>query len=337
MKKDRGYEVLRFQGDLGSPTSALKNNHVLIDVTASAASQSTPSPVSRTTATTTFSFVIVVGGGLRLGDGSSNGSDDEVRWLQLVVLQLPLAEKVLGSIDLFRHILGRLPTKILLRLKCVSKYWLSLISDKEFRHMHTLHGYHDQHHRPPPSLIISSYNYENILLPLTTGAMTLPAHSLDLSFLNHGPVRVVRSCNGLLLCGDEHDHHFVCNPITKEFISLPQYLHVIPWCVYLAFEPSRSPNFQVVSTKNVWIVPNKLKPDSPIPNPPFFCRCVVYSSETGSWSELIEIPITKPISPSAGVYCNGGIHWCGGCPEFHMFLHFETLRLKLIENTFPNY
>ncbi|KAK9925456.1 hypothetical protein M0R45_033780 [Rubus argutus] len=60
-----------------------------------------------------------------------------------------LAETVANTEDLLTEILVRVPAKPLVRFKCVSKHWFSIISDPKFCHRHTL-----RNPNPPVSAVI---------------------------------------------------------------------------------------------------------------------------------------------------------------------------------------
>ncbi|XP_061372535.1 F-box protein At5g07610-like [Gastrolobium bilobum] len=207
------------------------------------------------------------------------------------------AEEVAGSIDTLGEILLRLPAKPLLRFKCVSKQWLALISDPRFCYSHTLH------HQTPSALLLpdmcSPAPLSHLhIVPLTT---TPTVRVLNLNFLDHPEVSVVRSCNGLLLCHG-CSSYFVCNPTTRKFVALnfpnQQFRNQVS-ALYLAFDPLRSPHFQVLSIRVLG-------------SQNFQALCVFneYSSRTRSWCDPgVSFIAQSKVIPGAGVYCNRAIHW----------------------------
>ncbi|KAF9609940.1 hypothetical protein IFM89_019343 [Coptis chinensis] len=117
--------------------------------------------------------------------------------------------------ELILEILIRAHAKTLFRSKCVCKNWQSLISDQSF-----INRYIKRSKSLPPALTGFFYR---------TGFKFL-------SEIN-GSVYVVDSNNGLLLCAKKPklsrlDYvsstpicYFVCNPVTKQWVSLPETKH----------------------------------------------------------------------------------------------------------------
>ncbi|THF96020.1 hypothetical protein TEA_027285 [Camellia sinensis var. sinensis] len=83
-------------------------------------------------------------------------------------LQDSLAVEVISNVDLLSEILLRVPTKSLIRFKCVSKHWLSLISDSQFSSNHT--------RRTNISVISGLYFYSNWMLK-DVNSVSLQSHS----------------------------------------------------------------------------------------------------------------------------------------------------------------
>uniref|UniRef100_A0A1S4B203 F-box/kelch-repeat protein At3g06240-like n=1 Tax=Nicotiana tabacum TaxID=4097 RepID=A0A1S4B203_TOBAC len=89
-------------------------------------------------------------------------------------------------IELITEILSRLPVKSLLRFRCVSKYWLSLISSPEFAYTH-----------------------------LGIAANSYPVKK------PRGYVRIVGSVNGLVCLVIEEKYFLLWNPSIRKFKKLP--------------------------------------------------------------------------------------------------------------------
>lgn len=93
--------------------------------------------------------------------------------------------------------------------------------------------------------------------------------------------------------------HYIYNPTTKQFTTLPPPLHgrddsqVLG--VSLAFDPSESPVYKVVAC---------------IRNCDDQYQILIYSSETGPW-RASGAPFTaaNSVDFQSGVYWNGGMHW----------------------------
>ncbi|XP_050385652.1 F-box protein At5g07610-like [Argentina anserina] len=219
------------------------------------------------------------------------------------------AEAIANVEDILTEILVLVPARSLIRFKCVSKHWYSLISHPKFRHRHTLQN-------PSPNISAFFYGYE--IEKQSFGSFRLGTHGklsgnpfIGLSGLG---LEVLQSCNGLFLCvpnlkisvfefGAEpsHDPIYVINPTTNEFLALSSPKGRVAFCIRyaLAFDPSKSSHYKVV------------------------CLCQyhieIYSSETRTWRLLeISFPSSNYMqnlssgilgTMESGVYCNGAIHW----------------------------
>ncbi|XP_057438759.1 F-box protein At5g07610-like [Lotus japonicus] len=223
------------------------------------------------------------------------------------------ATEVLGNVDLLWEILIRLPLKPLIQSKCVSKRWLTLISDQRFRDAHSIH----QHRRYPTSLIFSNmYDKPSQILSFTTATIVPKLRVLELNFPNeHDEVIVVRSCNGRLLCRGYGPNYFIYNPISGNLTTLT------PWRpesksidFYLAFDPCISPDYKVISVAQL--------------NSPLHWIFNVYSFKTGLQIGP-DVPIEIPFEVIAtdGVYCSGAIYWCCGS-DFSVYFDVDTQTLK---------
>ncbi|KAF7147743.1 hypothetical protein RHSIM_Rhsim03G0248900 [Rhododendron simsii] len=211
-------------------------------------------------------------------------------------------EVVVSNEDLLPEILFLVPVKPLLKFKCVSKQWYSLITDSKFASNHSRRN-------PSSSLISGIYFYDK---PLALNSVSLHGHlSLPtLAFLD--PVRkgsesrVVDSCNGLMMFSNGGGmHYIVCNPTTQKYITLPEpgrsttYRSVGgQFGAYLAFDPLKSLYYKVLLISHHSGV--KESSDSYLIH--------IYSSKTASWKE---IHAKAPLGGSyyCRVFWNGAIHW----------------------------
>ncbi|KAF7820560.1 F-box protein [Senna tora] len=218
------------------------------------------------------------------------------------------AEAVGENDDLLTEILLRVPAKPLVRFKCVSKRWLSLISHSNFCRRHTLRHPSSKVSgiflRRTPGRAQSGFQF----LSLTSTHSASPFTSLDFA---HDPsgVKILQSCNGLLLCSSlgkfgTPRRYFVYNPTTRLFSALPQSYPLIEksisiFGVNLAFDPSRSPYYTVVCVRSTV-------------ESCYFYQIMVYSSESesGGW-RLSGSPFNAPYDMAFGdgVYWKGAIHW----------------------------
>ncbi|PRQ31950.1 putative F-box domain-containing protein [Rosa chinensis] len=219
------------------------------------------------------------------------------------------AETVANIEELLQQILVRLPALSVLRFKCVSKHWLSLISTPQFCHLHTL-----QNPNPKISGFFASSTYCSTFIPLQNqSGTTNPFNALNDFVHADDPdtlgLDILQSCNGLFLCrhrvvpflchhrvADLRKRHpvYVVNPTTNQFsvLSSPR-VGKDPFFIRyaLAFDPSKSPHYKVVCLDDHQID--------------------IYSSETRAW-KLLETSFKTEdwgSSREGGVYCNGAVHW----------------------------
>ncbi|KAL2232795.1 F-box protein At5g07610-like [Sesamum indicum] len=242
------------------------------------------------------------------------------------------AEIVAANEDLLTEILLRLPTKSLLRFKCVSIQWLNLISSPYFARNHSLQN-------PNPSTSgLFLYQYPSLLYltlavePNVTSRPSFgPVPILD--FLRITPfasnLTIFSSCNGLLLCllvspPSWHDTdviYFVSNPTTKKSSPLPslQMLAERPIVTMdLAFDPRESPHYKVICFRHC----------NPPDGPEFEIQ--IFSSETGSW-KICQGPFLNIragiLFRGRGVYWNKRIHYLDstGGGSFYFKVEEESL------------
>ncbi|PRQ37026.1 putative F-box domain-containing protein [Rosa chinensis] len=217
---------------------------------------------------------------------------------------LPPAEAVSGNQDLITDILLRLPVKSLLRFKCVSKQWLSLISDPRF----------SRNYRSLASASILLCGTTELIDHVSCGRRNSEPPFTSLGFIDDSAgTKILQSCNGLMLCCSffkmgKSCNYYICNPSTRQFLMLPP--PNAKGCdestttlgVYLAFDPSKSPHYQVVCVRNCSSSSAAAANDH--------YQIEIYSSETLSW-RLSGSPFSVPFDMvfDNGVFWNGTIHW----------------------------
>ncbi|XP_050373134.1 F-box protein At5g07610-like [Argentina anserina] len=240
------------------------------------------------------------------------------------------AEIVANIEELLRQILISTPALSLIRFKCVSKHWLSLISDPDFRCCHNL-----QNPNPSISAFFSPRTKQGTINSVGISAGN-PFKGLTSSATR---LRILQSCNGLFLCSVEaseeetnsHPRVYVVNPTTNEFraISAPSLMNKEQICDMfvrygLVFDPSESPHYTVVC----------------VSHDKNFDEChqiEIYSSETGTWGRSFEIPFNEDEegwhlddgSREGAVYCNGAIHWIRDKRREDHFPFFEVEIAKM--------
>ncbi|EOY26580.1 F-box family protein [Theobroma cacao] len=212
--------------------------------------------------------------------------------------------------DLITDILCRLPVKTLLRFKCVSKPWGSLIDDSDFVKIH-LHQ----------SLKTST----NIKLFLDNCVENdNEAYAVDFDSLcnlvqfprpftaeaNKYQSRIFGSCNGLLAVYHRQEGIALWNPSTRKYHYLPTLgdditmdHDILPGCGYdkntilgFGYDVSNS-DYKVVKmfrskTQNCF-------------------KVMIYSLKANSWRRIKDCPYDIFTNYNDGAYVNGSLHWVG--------------------------
>ncbi|XP_024155859.1 uncharacterized protein LOC112163839 [Rosa chinensis] len=123
------------------------------------------------------------------------------------------------------EILCRLPCKYVVRCKCLSKHWLTLISDSDpyfVSRFQCLQGPDER------TLLFSATQKDRFTMNELSGLKTLgsfrPSFQPNDHQSNLEPI-VVATCNDLVLCCKTpiciRRNYFICNPYTRQFVSLP--------------------------------------------------------------------------------------------------------------------
>ncbi|XP_071729031.1 F-box protein At5g07610-like [Rutidosis leptorrhynchoides] len=208
---------------------------------------------------------------------------------------------------LLTEILHRLPAVSILRFRSVSKHWYSLLSRLYNKlcvspHVHGL--FYGDFYVP--------YDVNN-----NNNNPNPPFLSLDF-YPDPRGIKIVQSCNGLLLCCSEQGSYdtriyYVFNPTTKQFDVIPSVkeisLEVIPF-MGLVVHPADQGRYY----KLVCIYQNRSR-----------LHVQIYSSETKRWKISDETLDDVPIL-TCGVYRNGGMYWS---PNNNTIDSWYYLRWKL--------
>ncbi|KAJ0837536.1 hypothetical protein HanRHA438_Chr16g0779241 [Helianthus annuus] len=137
---------------------------------------------------------------------------------------------------------------------------------------------------------------------------TPPFRSLD-SYFDLPGVRIVQSCNGLLLCSThgpkgskDAPRYYVFNPTTKQLALIPPIcgglkVHKTIRFMGLAYHQTDCPHYKVVCV-------HRLEPGVDL------FQIQVYSSDTKKWEISCEsFCIGKPALFGHGVYWNRAVYW----------------------------
>ncbi|XP_022743820.1 F-box protein At5g07610-like [Durio zibethinus] len=193
----------------------------------------------------------------------------------------------------------RVPTKSLLRFKCVSKQWLCIISEPNFTLAHA--RCHQANGYLKPSALLLNNDYTR-----TPEFQVVPLNSE-----NHGSkgdtlrfCRLFSSadyCNSVVNDKDCGHRYFICNPTTRQFkrFSFPcREFEERLISVNLAFDPLLSPYYKIIAIREQEELSGE-----------FWIN--LYSSETDSWRFLGKnFHPPSGICFRTGVFFKGMVHWC---------------------------
>ncbi|XP_027174710.1 F-box protein At5g07610-like [Coffea eugenioides] len=224
----------------------------------------------------------------------------------------PSAVAVASEESLVTKILLKLPPKPLLRSQCVSKQWLSLISDPAFRRQHA----RAIRTHPTSDLLFFSPDSERneidliSLSPEGVDSVGNVSSPITDGILKRGDeIHSLHSCNGLLCMQIKLKNNrlqlIVYNPTTCKHRVIPWFSgdYNMPIFRYanIAFDPSKSDHYKLVCFG--------LDRDSDCNN----YRFLIYSSETGAWRVTEDAVGTLPVRYyyDRGVLWNGDFHWFG--------------------------
>ncbi|KAL3650396.1 hypothetical protein CASFOL_006799 [Castilleja foliolosa] len=225
--------------------------------------------------------------------------------------------------DLLTEILLRLPMKSLIRFKLVSKHWHSLITNPKFC------IFRNPNPNPAIGLFLHCSDFRsNPRIEYVPFSHVENPPFKKLKFANDpSGIRIVQSCNGLLLCSssrarDYNRIYYVYNPTTNKYTTLPKLGNVDGIStrskihgMSLAFDPTKSPHYKVVCVRGSLV------------SGEYHYQFEVYSSETGPWRKCGE-PFTAQVKFGNGVYWNGAIHWISHGRTVEA-MYFDTERRML--------
>lgn len=222
-----------------------------------------------------------------------------------------LIDEIVCNEDLLIEILLCVPVKSLIKFKCVSRSWRTLISDPKFCYNHSAKN-------PKVVSTILYYDCGKLMSLSLHGHRSSPNLSIsgEKTYLEH-------SSNGLILFswGYPRQEYSVCNLTTQEstIVPLPDSTYRKYQFSCLAFDPAKSPYYKIILIL--------------YPRDSGFYQIDIYFSETKSWKR-VDLPVTEngifPLIQKA--YWNGSIHWMSA-NDIH--LEFDVDKEKLVETPLP--
>lgn len=212
----------------------------------------------------------------------------------------PLVENLLPEIIF--EILSRLPVKSLLRFRCVSKSWRSLISQPEFVKAHLSRASMNPdytHHR----LLLKCFSRPDYALKSCSLYTVLQEHNdtaVDLDYplraSNSCALRIYGLCNGLVCIGIERIV-FLWNPSTGKSKRLPIVERGTRGMSYgFGYEKSTD-DYMVVG----------FFPSAGTGG--FNVEVMMYTLKTNSWRSIVDFPPNCLPPVWKGICVNGALHW----------------------------
>lgn len=204
-----------------------------------------------------------------------------------------------------------LPIKSLFRFKLVSKQWRSLLSSSHFVSRYNLL------HPPLLSGLFLVPKCWNEVEHNQIEYISLGQNQSNVPGFNFSNIKLLQSCNGLLLYSDQEGKHSVLNPITRESKLLPSSTTSSPY-YSLVFDPTISPHYKIICVEETYH--NKYK-------------ISMYLSNSNSWisisSNVPDFLAPRDIDFTSGIYCNGSIHWTKRTPR-GLYFNVEKDTLSLM-------
>lgn len=209
--------------------------------------------------------------------------------------------------EIIEEILSRLPVKSLLKFRCVSKPWRSLIGSKRFTQKHldySMQNANFAHHciistSPGPPRELRQCSLRSML----DDPFTDQFKTCDLSNVGSEPICIVGCCNGLVCVLLEGKSFMLWNPSTKMTKNLPAFDRKVKHghieCYGFGLNES-SGDYRVFGILSVFCVAG------------YEAIAKVYSLEANSW-ELVKYRCVYRVSPfgEGGKYASGRLHWPG--------------------------
>ncbi|XP_060171333.1 F-box/kelch-repeat protein At3g23880-like [Lycium barbarum] len=208
--------------------------------------------------------------------------------------------------ELIIEILLRLPVKSLLQFKCVSKFWLALISSPEFVKTHlSISANNDEgypHHRLMLKLSYPRYN----LMDCSVSSLlydSVAARAVDLDYpmidpRGHEFICVLGSVNGLFCFSIPIPGDFIIwNPSIRKFKKLPNPKRECCYMYGFGYDELHE-DYKVVSVCSS----NEVN---------------IYGLNSDSWRRNIDddFPSWRRLDKSEGIFVNGKLHWANNTSE----------------------
>ncbi|KAK2417298.1 F-box/kelch-repeat protein [Trifolium repens] len=236
--------------------------------------------------------------------------------------------------ELIIEILLRLPVKSLIRFKCVSKYWFSLISDSQFANSQFQLNAETHTHR---ALFIATES------PHETQSIDLEASldddssivSLNPNFIPSQPsscIEIEASCRGFILLqfkssiyirdplAEIYSTFYLWNPSTGLHRQIPLSPFIVDAQYFYGFGYDHSTDDYLIVSISSCINSSYLE---------------FFSLRANTWKQIDD---DTHIHYGNASHFNGAIHWFAYCHELekNVIVAFDLMKRKLLEMPFPD-
>ncbi|XP_057465245.1 F-box protein At5g49610-like [Actinidia eriantha] len=224
--------------------------------------------------------------------------------------------------DIPMDVLSRLPVKTLLGLKCVSKDWHRLISERSFithqlKRAEPVSGFFFQERFQWCDDDIKTISYIPVKMEGT---------EVQSSVFNFLPESVVLSAvsNGLICCRScfpsPRPVIYVCNPLNKEWVTFPWSAPDKRSSLGLAFDPFKNPIDKSTDFKVVTVHQTASDMEVEDEDKDSYLTFDIYSSKTRTWHRSREkCHCHHSLFKNKGIFVGGALYWLTDGDQILMF------------------
>ncbi|XWS19057.1 hypothetical protein CRYUN_Cryun32bG0098300 [Craigia yunnanensis] len=212
--------------------------------------------------------------------------------------------------DLIPDILCRLPVKTLLRFKCVSKPWGSLIDDSDFAkvHLHQSLKTNTNVKLFLDNCIKDDDKAYSVDFDLLTNLVQFPRPFT--AEITKYRSRIFGSCNGLLAVYHREAGIALWNPLTRKC----HYLPALDDDITTDYDtiPGYDYDSNTILGFGYDVISNDYKVVKMLRSKSQNCfKVMVYSLIANSWRRIKDCPYDIPTNYNDGAYINNSLHWVG--------------------------
>ncbi|KAK9949275.1 hypothetical protein M0R45_004808 [Rubus argutus] len=233
--------------------------------------------------------------------------------------------------DIIVQILYRLPVKPLIRFRCVSKRWTSIISDPQFAK--SQFKYASERKTLSHRLLLStSSQLESLDLQTLSFEDDASVRKLTFPFKEAGrAVKILGSCNGMVFAATglhSLDNCFIWNPTTGLLLKLPNPSYRVGWCP--GFPHCGFGYVSATDDYKVVVLDHFRNSTTPVD---------MYSSKANSWKRIESEPHFSPedyFPQPKGMFLNEALHWLDRGPgDKPTVIAFDLAKEKFREMPLP--